>query len=362
VGEPTEEDIVSGKQRQTRYWYGRIAVLGVAMLAMLGMAVLVAACSRTELTTTTDWQFGQNLQRVTINELSNGRIVTVSPGYVIELELRGQPSLFYHWDVLPPDPTIVLGLPGPRVLFDLANLQGTYTFTALALSVGETAFSADYVNRKGEVQRSFACTIQVVSNIPTTTTVSESTTTTASTTTTTAAPTTTTAAPTTTTTAAPTTTTTASSTTTTAKPTTTTTAKPTTTTVTLPPTTTTSFIERPPYPDTPGNIYLDERNNGDVVNATAGGKIVLSLGGNPSTGYHWEIAKIDESVLKPEGDPVFTPESSALGASGVYVWTFDVLKADVSTQLALVYLDPDGNVDQYFYVGIVTTAAEAMPY
>ena len=375
-GESTEEDTVSSKRRQKRYRCGRIAVFGVAMLVVLGMAVLLAACSRTELTTTTstERQLGQNLQVIKINELSNGKIVTVSPGFLIELELKGQPSLRFHWDVLPPDPTIVRALPGPRVLFDLANLQGTFTFTALARSVGETSFSADYVNRKGEVQRSFACTFQVVSNIPTTTTVSESTTTTAPTTTTTAAPTTTTAAPTTTT-AAPTTTTTetptttttgAESTTTTAKPTTTTTekptttttAKPTTTTVTLPPTTTTSFIPRPPYEEIPGNTYLDERNNGDVVNAMAGGKIVLSLGGNPSTGYHWEIKTIDTSVLRAEGDPQFISESTAVGAPGVYVWTFDVLRADVSTQLALVYLAPDGSVDQYFYVGIVTVAAQ----
>ena len=364
---------MSSRRGQDRYWCGRVAVLAAVTLAVLGMAVLAAACSRTELTTTTstDRQLGQNLQVIRINELSNGKIVTVSPGFVIELELKGQPSLRFHWDVLPPDPKIVLALPGPRVLFDQANLQGTFTFTALARSVGETAFSADYVDRQGRVERTFTCTFQVVTNIPTATTVSEDTTTTASTTTTTAAPTTTTAAPTTTTapstttTAAPTTTTAAESTTTTAeptttttaKPTTTTTAKPTTTTVTLPPTTTTSFIPRPPYEEQPGYTYLDERNNGDVVNATAGGKIVLSLGGNPSTGYRWEIKTIDESVIRAEGDPQFISDSKAVGAPGVYIWTFDVLRADVSTQLALVYLDPDGNVDQYFYVGIVTVAA-----
>ena len=201
AGKPAEEDRVPSKRGQNRHWCGRVAVLAVLTLAVLGMTVLVAACSRTELTTTTttDRQFGQNLQRIKINELSNGKIVTVSPGFVIELELKGQPSLRYHWDVLPPDPKIVLALPGPRVLFDQANLQGTFTFTALARSVGETAFTADYVDRQGRVERTFTCTFQVVSNIPTTTTVSEGTTTTASSTTTTAPATTTTAAPTTTT-------------------------------------------------------------------------------------------------------------------------------------------------------------------
>jgi predicted secreted protein len=151
-------------------------------------------------------------------------------------------------------------------------------------------------------------------------------------------------------------------TTTTAAPTTTTQAPTTTTKPTLPPTTSTSYIERPPIEPQPGYTYLDERNNGEVVNVIAGGKIVLSLGGNPSTGYHWEIKKIDETVLKSAGDPQFFPESDLAGAPGYYVWNFDVLKADVSTPLALVYLDPDGNIDQYFYVGVVTGTAEITPY
>ena len=93
-----------------------------------------------------------------------------------------------------------------------------------------------------------------------------------------------------------------------------------------------------------------------------GGKIVLTLGGNPSTGYQWEIAKIDEAVLRSAGEPEFFPESDLAGAPGYYVWTFDVLKADASTSLALVYLDPSGKTDQYFYVGVVTGAAQITPY
>ncbi len=364
-----------------------MAVLTLAIAAVAGVTIFAAGCSGSKgTTTTTERQLGQNLQVVKINELSNGKVVLVSPGFLIQLELSGRPSLQNHWDVLPPDPMIVRALPGPRVVFDQANLQGTYTFTALALRVGTTAFSADYVDRRGQVERSFTCTFEVVSSSPTsstttgeettttievttTTTAATTTTTTAATTTTTAAPTTTTAAPTTTTTAAATTTTgaatttTAAPTTTTTKPpTTTTTQKPTTTTVTLPPTTSTSFIERPPVEPVPGNTYLDERNNGDVVDATAGGKIVLSLGGDQSSGFLWQIKKIDTAVLRSAGDPVFTPTTGAkTGAPGVYVWTFDVLQADVSTSLALAYVDAAGNIDQYFYVGIVTSTAPITP-
>ena len=356
-----------------------IGILTVAVLTVAALSVFAVSCTSDEETTTTSQrQLGENLQVVKINERSNGKVVTVSPGFIIQLELQGQPSLRYFWDVLPPDPLIVRMLSGPRITRDEGEARGTYSFTGLALRLGETSLSAEYVNWKGQVQETFTVTFNVVSSAPTTTTSLEETTTTSGSTTTTAAPTTTTAAPTTTT-AAPTTTTaaptttTSGSTTTTAAPTTTTTAAPTTTTTTqppttsttkptLPPTTSTSYIERPPYPDEPGTTYLDERNNGQIVEATAGGKVVLSLGGNPSTGYRWEIKRIDQAVLRSAGEPQFTPESDLAGAPGVYVWTFDVLKADVSTQLALVYLDPDGNIDQYFYVGIVTGAAQITPY
>ena len=177
---------------------------------------------------------------INLNERSNGKVVPVSPGFLIKIELQGRPSLSNHWDVLPPNPTIVWTLPGPRVILDQANLQGTFTFNALALQVGTATFSADYVDRKGQVQRSFTCTFEVISGNPnlgttsttgaagTTTTTEATTTTTEATTTTTEATTTTTAA--TTTTTAATTTTTTAATTTTTEATTTTTAKPTTTT------------------------------------------------------------------------------------------------------------------------------------
>jgi predicted secreted protein len=328
----------------------------VAVLTVAALSVFAISCTRgDETTTTSERRLDLNLQVVTINERSNGKIVTVSPGFVVVIELEGQRWLGRHWNVLPPDPKVVWMLPGPKVTEDGGRLQGLFTFTGLARSVGETGFSAEYVNHEGTVLQSFQVTFQVVSSEPTTTTsVGETTTTAAPTTTTTAATTTTSAAP---------STTTSQATTTTEAPTTTTEAPSTTTTKpTLPPTTSTSFIERPPYPETPGTTYLDERNNGEVVNVAVGGKIVLTLGGNPSTGYQWEIAKIDEAVLRSAGEPEFFPESDLAGAPGYYVWTFDILKADASTSLALVYLDPSGKTNQYFYVGVVTGSAQITPY
>ena len=56
AGKPAEEDMVPSKRGRNRHWCGRVAVLAVLTLAVLGMTVLVGACSRTELTTTTTYR------------------------------------------------------------------------------------------------------------------------------------------------------------------------------------------------------------------------------------------------------------------------------------------------------------------
>jgi predicted secreted protein len=366
------------EQRKRKINWIAIALV-VLVIILVVLVVYFASCKGEETTTTTTIkaQIPPGTQVVKLTEASNGKTVTVSPGYLLILELTGYPSQGYVWDVLPPNPEIVKGMPGPKITPDSGSTPGTYTFAGLALSVGQTDVVADYVSPQGKTEKTFKVTISVVSGTPTsstttssstTTTTQATTTTTASTTTsssttTTSSSTTTTSGPTTSTTQKPTTTTSSSTTTTTEKPTTTTTEKPTTTTVTLPPTTSTSYIPRPPTTEVPGNTYLDERNNGQVVYATAGAQVILTLGGNQSTAYRWSIKKIDTSVLKSTGDPTFTPVAGAkTGSPGIYTWTFNVLKANVSTQLALVYADSSGNIAQYFYVGIVTSTPEATPY
>jgi predicted secreted protein len=370
----------NGKRKINWIWIA----LGVVIVILVAVIVYLASCTGDdEVATTTTTSLAQippGTQVVRLTEASNGKTVTVSPGFLLILELPGYPTQGYQWNVVPPDPEVVKGLPGPEITPDSGDSPGTYLFAGLALALGTTEVSADYVSPQGQTEKSYKLTIQVVSSTPTsstTTTVEETTTTAESTTTTTEATTTTTAASTTTTaasttttggsttssTAKPTTTTTtAKPTTTTAKPTTTTTAAPTTTTIKLPPTTSTSYIQRPPTEIIPANTYLDERNNGQVVYATAGAQVVLTLGGDASSPYTWSIKRIDTSVLRQTGNAVFTPVAGPkTGSPGIYTFTFDVLRANASTQLALVYADSSGNVNQYFYVGIITNE-QAVPF
>jgi len=71
-----------------------------------------------------------------------------------------------------------------------------------------------------------------------------------------------------------------------------------------------------------------------------GQTLVVTLEGNPTTGYSWEVAEpLDEQVLRQAGEPEFKSESDALGAGGVQVLRFEAVNAGKIT-LKLVYHRP----------------------
>jgi predicted secreted protein len=189
-------------QQQSKKPKGKTNWLAIGLIALVVILVVVivwlASCrgDETDTTTTTSQvQIPPGTQVMRLTESSNGKTVTVSPGFVLILELPGYPSLGYEWDVLPPDPDIVKGLPGPKITPDVGDSPGTYTFAGIALALGETMVKAEYVSPQGESEESFEVTIRVVESVPTTsTTVEETTTTVEETTTTTAEATTTTTA------------------------------------------------------------------------------------------------------------------------------------------------------------------------
>ena len=71
-----------------------------------------------------------------------------------------------------------------------------------------------------------------------------------------------------------------------------------------------------------------------------GQPLVITLEGNPTTGYSWEVAEpLDEQVLRQAGEPEFKTESEALGAGGVQILRFEAVNAGTIT-LKLVYHRP----------------------
>ena len=68
--------------------------------------------------------------------------------------------------------------------------------------------------------------------------------------------------------------------------------------------------------------------NGETVSVADGGKVVIQLQVNPSTGAHWELAGKPENVSDPEtavGAPTLAPGARpVLGAPRVATFTFAV--------------------------------------
>ena len=103
-----------------------------------------------------------------------------------------------------------------------------------------------------------------------------------------------------------------------------------------------------------GAITLHARDDGSQVELVKGQAFVVSLAGNPSTGYTWEAVDYDQQVLRQVGEPSFTPASDRLGASGTQVLRFEAV-GEGRTTLRLVYHRPweDAEPEQTFSVEVV---------
>ncbi len=87
-------------------------------------------------------------------------------------------------------------------------------------------------------------------------------------------------------------------------------------------------------------VKLDANNNGDQVELKKGQSLIIELASNPTTGYAWQVAELDQSVLQQTGEAQFKqPDSSEpplVGAGGVEVFRFEA-KGTGQTALKLVY-------------------------
>jgi inhibitor of cysteine peptidase len=83
-------------------------------------------------------------------------------------------------------------------------------------------------------------------------------------------------------------------------------------------------------------LVFGEEAEGQQVTMTVGQDLVLRLESNPSTGYGWEVAELDTSVVAQQGEPRFLPSSDLPGASGIETWRFRAVGRG-RTDLRLVY-------------------------
>jgi inhibitor of cysteine peptidase len=86
-------------------------------------------------------------------------------------------------------------------------------------------------------------------------------------------------------------------------------------------------------------IKIGKEASGTQVELRPGQVLVISLESNPSTGYGWHIAEIDEAIIKQVGETEFNQQPSdkqLVGAGGEEVLRFEAVGSGTTT-LSLTY-------------------------
>ncbi len=96
----------------------------------------------------------------------------------------------------------------------------------------------------------------------------------------------------------------------------------------------------PPPEPLPIEVHVDVDDAGSQVELEEGQILVVTLESNPTTGYRWEQAENQESILEQMGEAEFKPsdtgESPLVGAGGWEIFRFKAISAGQMT-LQLVY-------------------------
>jgi inhibitor of cysteine peptidase len=84
------------------------------------------------------------------------------------------------------------------------------------------------------------------------------------------------------------------------------------------------------------SLTLTQKDAGTTVHVKQGANVNISLEGNPTTGYTWEVAPGGSGVLAQQGEPTFKPDSNAIGSGGMVTLQFKAAQAG-TTNLKLIY-------------------------
>ncbi len=83
-------------------------------------------------------------------------------------------------------------------------------------------------------------------------------------------------------------------------------------------------------------LQLCEQDSGRTLELRAGDRMDLVLFENGTTGFRWEIAAIDETIIRQTGEPEFKRDSDAMGAGGKKTFHFGLV-APGEAVLKLLY-------------------------
>ena len=89
-------------------------------------------------------------------------------------------------------------------------------------------------------------------------------------------------------------------------------------------------------------VALTQSDTGTTVTLHQNQTLTVSLKGNGSTGFVWEIVPGAESILTQQGDAQYVPDNTApgtVGGGGTYTYTFKATALGTAS-LTLIYHQP----------------------
>jgi inhibitor of cysteine peptidase len=90
-------------------------------------------------------------------------------------------------------------------------------------------------------------------------------------------------------------------------------------------------------PAAAATIEMTEKDNGTVMKVQLGDQINITLPGNPTTGYTWQLAAIRVDILEPGLEPEYVRDSTLPGAGGRFTFRLTA-RSQGYTKVILAYL------------------------
>jgi inhibitor of cysteine peptidase len=86
-------------------------------------------------------------------------------------------------------------------------------------------------------------------------------------------------------------------------------------------------------------LALEAEDNGTEITLQEGQVLVITLPGNPSTGYSWVLADSEGAIVRQVGEPEFKADSELVGAPGTLTLRFEAVE-EGEMELTLEYQRP----------------------
>jgi len=84
-------------------------------------------------------------------------------------------------------------------------------------------------------------------------------------------------------------------------------------------------------------VQVNDADNGSTVELKTGDTLIITLEGNPTTGYQWELVPSQDGGMQLQGEPEYVAAKTKLvGSGGVYHFTFRAENKG-STRIVLKY-------------------------